>query len=108
MSGSSTALGPGDPTPSSGSGATCIHHALELAHELKKIKTQLAMVPHTLNPSTREAKAGRSSEFEASLVYRVSSRTARATQKNPVWGWGVGVGDNQQKSLTKSTAEACL
>jgi hypothetical protein len=31
--------------------------------------------------------AGRSrriSEFEASLVYRVSSRTARATQRNPV------------------------
>ena len=26
----------------------------------------------------------RISEFEASLVYRVSSRTARATQKNPV------------------------
>jgi hypothetical protein len=25
------------------------------------------------------------SEFEASLVYRVSSRTARATQRNPVW-----------------------
>jgi hypothetical protein len=24
------------------------------------------------------------SEFEANLVYRVSSRTARATQKNPV------------------------
>jgi hypothetical protein len=24
------------------------------------------------------------SEFEASLVYRVSSRTARATQRNPV------------------------
>jgi hypothetical protein len=27
----------------------------------------------------------RISEFEASLVYRVSSRTARATQRNPVW-----------------------
>jgi hypothetical protein len=27
---------------------------------------------------------GRVSEFEASLVYRVSSRTARATQRNPV------------------------
>jgi hypothetical protein len=26
----------------------------------------------------------RISEFEASLVYKVSSRTARATQKNPV------------------------
>jgi hypothetical protein len=27
---------------------------------------------------------GKISEFEASLVYRVSSRTARATQRNPV------------------------
>jgi hypothetical protein len=26
----------------------------------------------------------RISEFEASLVYKVSSRTARATQRNPV------------------------
>jgi hypothetical protein len=26
----------------------------------------------------------RISEFEASMVYRVSSRTARATQRNPV------------------------
>jgi hypothetical protein len=25
------------------------------------------------------------SEFETSLVYRVSSRTARATQRNPVY-----------------------
>jgi hypothetical protein len=34
------------------------------------------------------------SEFEASLVYKVSSRTARATQRNPVWGvgWGWGWG----------------
>jgi hypothetical protein len=28
----------------------------------------------------------RISEFEASLVYRVSSRTARDTQRNPVLG----------------------
>jgi hypothetical protein len=27
----------------------------------------------------------RISEFEASLVYKVSSRIARATQRNPVW-----------------------
>jgi hypothetical protein len=26
------------------------------------------------------------SEFKASLVYKVSSRTARAIQRNPVWG----------------------
>jgi hypothetical protein len=42
------------------------------------------MVAHAFNPSTWEAEAGRFSEFEASLVYRVSSRTARATQRNPV------------------------
>ena len=40
------------------------------------------MVARTFNPSIPEAKA--LSEFEASLVYRVSSRTTRATQKNPV------------------------
>ena len=41
---------------------------------------------HTFNPSTWEADAVRSlSEFEASLVYRASSRTARAvTQRNPI------------------------
>ena len=39
-----------------------------------------AVVAHAFNPSTWEAEA----EFKASLVYRVSSRTARATQRNPV------------------------
>jgi hypothetical protein len=44
------------------------------------------VVAHAFNPSTWEAEAGRFL-FEASLVYRVSSRTARATraiQRNPV------------------------
>jgi hypothetical protein len=52
------------------------------------------VVAHAFNPSTREAEAGRwISEFEASLVYRVSSRTARAAQKNPV--------SKNQKNKTK-------
>jgi hypothetical protein len=34
--------------------------------------------------STQEAEAGGSLEFKASLVYRASSRAARATQRNPV------------------------
>jgi hypothetical protein len=42
------------------------------------------VVPHAFNLSTWKAEAGGISEFEASLVYRVSSRTARATQRNPV------------------------
>jgi hypothetical protein len=41
------------------------------------------VVVHAFNPSTREAEAGRSLEFEASLVHRVSSRTARATHGDP-------------------------
>jgi hypothetical protein len=41
-------------------------------------------VAHTINPRTWEAKAGRS-EFEASLVYSISYRTAKAAQRNPVW-----------------------
>jgi hypothetical protein len=42
-----------------------------------------AVVVHTFYPSIWEAEAW-ISEFEASLVYRVSSRTARAIQRNPV------------------------
>jgi hypothetical protein len=42
------------------------------------------VVAHTFNPSTPEAKAGGFLEFEVSLVYKVSSRTARAIQRNPV------------------------
>jgi hypothetical protein len=37
---------------------------------------------HAFNPSTWEAEAD-GSEFEVSLVNRVSSRTARATQRDP-------------------------
>ena len=40
---------------------------------------------HTFNPSILEAKTGKISEFKASLLYKVSSRTARTvTQKNSV------------------------
>ena len=42
------------------------------------------MVAHAFNPSTREAEAGRFFEFEASLVYKVSSSTAKAIQRNTV------------------------
>lgn len=42
------------------------------------------MVAHTLDPSTWEAETGGSLEFEASLLYSASFRTARAVQRNPV------------------------
>ena len=37
------------------------------------------VVVHAFNPSTQEAEAGKS-EFEATLVYRSTSRTTSATQ----------------------------
>jgi hypothetical protein len=37
-----------------------------------------------LIPALGRQRQGQISEFEASLVYRVSSRTARAIQRNPV------------------------
>jgi hypothetical protein len=44
------------------------------------------VVAHAFDPSTREAEEGRISEFKASLVYKVSSRTTRAIKTNPVSG----------------------
>jgi hypothetical protein len=35
----------------------------------------------SINPHTWEAEAGRMSEFEGSLVYKMSSRTAKAMEK---------------------------
>ena len=43
-----------------------------------------AVVAHTCNPSTLGGRGRWISEFESSLVYRVSSFTTRATQRNPV------------------------
>jgi hypothetical protein len=42
------------------------------------------VVAHAFNLKHSGGRGRRISEFEASLVYRVSSRTARATQRNPV------------------------
>ena len=39
------------------------------------------MVVHAFSLSTWEAEAGNLCEFEASLVYRANSRTARATHR---------------------------
>ena len=41
------------------------------------------MVAYTLDPSTLVAETV-GSEFETSLVYRASSGTTRATQRNPI------------------------
>ena len=56
---------------------------------------------HTFNPITQEAEAGGSLEFKASLVYRASSWTARATQRNP------SQKTNKQKLATRR-ADPCV
>jgi hypothetical protein len=42
------------------------------------------VVAHAFNPSIGRGRGRQISEFEASLVYKVSSRTARVIQRNPV------------------------
>jgi hypothetical protein len=42
------------------------------------------VVAHAYNPQHSGGRGRQISEFEASLVYRMSSRTARAIQRNPV------------------------
>ena len=51
----------------------------------------------------RQAETGRSLEFEASLVYRVNSRTSKATQRDPVskWGWGGEKEKEEKKTESK-------
>ena len=51
----------------------------------RNITGSWAVVAHTtVIPSTLGGRGRLISEFKASLVYRVSSRTARAIQRNPV------------------------
>ena len=46
----------------------------------------MSVVTHLLNPSTQGGRGKHLYNFEASLVSRVSSRTAGDTQRNPVSG----------------------
>ena len=55
-------------------------------------RTSRVVVAHTFNPSTREA--------EASLVYRVSSRTCRAIQRNHV-----SKGQNKNQNMAEVIGE---
>jgi hypothetical protein len=55
-------------------------------HEIKTLRKSRfgrAVVAHAFNPHLG-GRGRQISEFEASLFYRVSFRTARATQRNPV------------------------
>jgi hypothetical protein len=58
---------------------------------------RLGVVTHTFNPSTWKAEAKRISEFKGSLVYRVSSRTARVTKGRP---------DSKNKTKQKTKTKA--
>jgi hypothetical protein len=69
---------------------------------LRASQTKPGVVVHTFNPCSWEARGRWISEFEASLVYRVSSRTARATQRNPV----SKNQDNKQKKRASQTSKS--
>jgi hypothetical protein len=62
-----------------------------------KVKRQPGSGATRLKSQHLGGRGRRISEFEASLVYRVSSRTARATSRN-------SVSKNQKKKKSKSSA----
>lgn len=55
-----------------------------MCHHTLKQPSSLAAVRHASVPTLRSAEAVKSFEFKANLVYTVSSRTAKVTQRNPV------------------------
>jgi hypothetical protein len=55
-----------------------------MAQVVLKFKFSQAVVAHAFNPRTWGGRGRWISEFEASLVYRVSSRTTRTIQRNHV------------------------
>jgi hypothetical protein len=58
--------------------------------------------PRPSIPALRDAEAGGSLEYKASLVYTVSSRTARITQRNPV------LGEKKRKSYCLLPVHMCV
>ena len=66
-----------------------------------------AQLAHSFNPSTWEAEAGRFLKFEASLAYRVSSRTARTIQKSPISKKQTNKKQNKTKQKTRKKRKAC-
>jgi hypothetical protein len=60
---------------------TLEHIKISSNNKRKERLFQPGMLAHAFNPSSWEAEAGRFLEFKASLVYKMSSRTAKATEK---------------------------
>ena len=50
----------------------------------KSVFTRKVVVAHTFIPALRRQRQADLSGFEARLVYRVNSKIARDTQRNPV------------------------
>jgi hypothetical protein len=65
-------------------------------HTLYKV----GVVAHALIPALRRQKQADLCKFETSLIYKESSRTARATQRNPVSKQNKNKNKNKQKTLT--------
>ena len=67
---------------------------------MKRVIGSQAVVVHTLIPVLGRQKQADLCEFKASLVYRVSSRTVKATQRSPVLK-NKTKQTNKQKNQTK-------
>jgi hypothetical protein len=66
-----------------------IYMEIEINLSIRKESFQLGVVAHTFNPSTLDAEKVDACEFEASLVYKASSRTVKScyTEKPYLGSW---------------------
>ena len=68
----------------------------------KEEKMHWATVLHTFIPNTWEAETGKFCDFEATLVYRASSRTLRASYRESLSHWEHKGGKNHTLSFNES------
>jgi hypothetical protein len=54
------------------------------------MQSHQVVVAYSFTPTLGKQRGRWVSEFEASLVYRVITISTRATQRDPVLGWGRG------------------
>jgi hypothetical protein len=64
--------------------------------KVQERKNREGVVVHATDLIHQEASEAGGSLYEASLVYRVSSRSGRASQRNPVSQQGQGFGEGEE------------
>lgn len=72
-----------------------------MAEIVEKSAPKLGTLAQTFKYQHSGGRSKQTSELKARLIYKVSSKTARTTWRNPVWGGEVGVQFEEERSKRK-------